>query len=635
MKKTSLFFCIFTVFIFTGYAQTLGVRGQLLNRAASDIHLDSVRNSINLPEGFSGKNVIIGVTDWGFDYTHPVFYDTNMTEYRVLRAWDQFKTSGPAPQGFNYGTEHVNKNALLTAKCDTFNVYEYGYHGTHVASIAGGAGAKTPYRGIAYNADLLFATFLVNEQSVIDAWRWMKNVADSEHKRLVINMSWGLFYMGNMDGTGKLADALEELSQAGVVFVASAGNNGSDNFHIEHDFNNGTDTIRTQIEWSESVNNNTWGQSISMMNSHDFSFALELLDGTYETVAITDFYGTQDRNRNIDTFLVISSNDTVFYNVEIRQTNDYNTTPQVRLILKKNTTVFNLKPVLTVTALSGTFHALNVMELTNGVGNWGGKFIKPTQKPEYLAGDSKYGLGMPAAIESAITVASHNSTSPNTFYYKIGDISFFSSYGPTFDHRAKPDISAPGFIVTAALSSHANPMPAPPYDSKVVEFKDSTYRFLQLYGTSMSAPIVAGVAALLLQVNPYLSAQQVKDFILETAYEDNFTKAAGVNRFGHGKLNAYAAVKKAVDFVGLHHYSVPESHYNCFPNPASNQLYISVQSDISDIRGELYDIYGRLVVSQYLQPGVNTISLEQLPPSYYILKLDDGKKTEVQKIIKL
>ena len=619
MKKTSLLFCIFNIFIFTGYAQILSIHGQHLNRAVSDIHLDSVWKSINLPEGFSGKDVIIGFTDWGFDYTHPVFYDTNMTQYRVLRAWDQFKTSGPAPQEFKYGTEHIGKDALLAAKCDTFNVYEHGYHGTHVASIAGGAGAKTPYRGIAYDADLLFATFLVNEESVIDAWRWMKNVADNEKKRLVINMSWGLFYMGNMDGTGKLADALEELFQEGVVFVASAGNNGNDKFHIEHHFDN--DTIRSQIDTSISTNDKTWGQSISMMNSTDFSFALELLDGTNQTVAITDFYDTQEGNRYIDTFLIIL-NDTVFYNVEIRKNNPYNATPQIRFRLKKNATVTNsYKPVLTVTATSGTFHALNVMELTNGVGNWGGNFIK--LKPEYLAGDSKCGLGVPASIESAITVAAHNIG---------GNIAYFSSFGPTFDNRSKPDISAPGFTITAALSFYADPMPETSVKDSVL-FNEKTYRFITLPGTSMSAPIVAGVAALLLQVNPTLTAQQVKDIILETAYTDRFT--SNVNRFGQGKLNAYAAVKKAVETVGLHQYSTPESRYNCFPNPTSNHLYISVQSDITDIRGELYDIYGRLIRSRYLQPGANTISLEHLPPAYYILRLDDGKKVETQKIIKL
>ena len=74
----------------------MGNAQAFLHHAAEDARLDSVRWAVNLPQEFTGEGVIIGITDWGFDYTHPVFYDTNMVHYRVLRAWDQFKTSGPA-----------------------------------------------------------------------------------------------------------------------------------------------------------------------------------------------------------------------------------------------------------------------------------------------------------------------------------------------------------------------------------------------------------------------------------------------------------------------------------------------------------------------------------------------------------
>ncbi|MBO4403081.1 MAG: S8 family serine peptidase, partial [Bacteroidales bacterium] len=137
MKNFALSFIIISAFCWNMQAQ------QLLHRAVPDGRVDSVWNGTNLPHGFTGEGVIIGVTDWGFDYTHPVFYDSSMTRYRVLGAWDQFRTAGPAPEGFSYGTEIMGKEALLAAKCDTSNVYQYNYHGNHVASIAGGAGAGT------------------------------------------------------------------------------------------------------------------------------------------------------------------------------------------------------------------------------------------------------------------------------------------------------------------------------------------------------------------------------------------------------------------------------------------------------------------------------------------------------------
>ena len=48
-----------------------------LDRAVKDVRADSVHLGLgNLPEGYYGDDVIVGVTDWGFDYTSPIFYDT-------------------------------------------------------------------------------------------------------------------------------------------------------------------------------------------------------------------------------------------------------------------------------------------------------------------------------------------------------------------------------------------------------------------------------------------------------------------------------------------------------------------------------------------------------------------------------
>ena len=201
MKKGLLFLGLLALAL-------VGRSQALLYRAAEDARLDSVRQAINLPQEFTGQGVIIGITDWGFDYTHPVFYDTNMVHYRVLRAWDQFKTSGPAPAGYDYGTEYVGAEALLNAKCDTSNVYDYAYHGTHCAGIAGGAGAGTIYRGVAVDAEFLFVSVNLTDQQVIDAWRliieeedWLGDVSKREATAKLDEMD------GYVGSTATLMDA--------------------------------------------------------------------------------------------------------------------------------------------------------------------------------------------------------------------------------------------------------------------------------------------------------------------------------------------------------------------------------------------------------------------------------------------
>ncbi len=63
-------------------------------------------------------------------------------------------------------------------------------------------------------------------------------------------------------------------------------------------------------------------------------------------------------------------------------------------------------------------------------------------------------------------------------------------------------------------------------------------------GTSMAAPVVSGVVALMYAANPYLSAEQARSIITSTA-----TKLSGANT-GNGKVNATAAVKAAAGVTG-------------------------------------------------------------------------------------
>ena len=104
------------------YLEIAGKIRNQLDKAVIDVRADSVQQGIGLPEGYTGKDVYIGITDWGFDYTSPMFYDTALQQTRILAAWDQYKRSGPSPNGFDYGTEYSNPADLFAAGSDTANV---------------------------------------------------------------------------------------------------------------------------------------------------------------------------------------------------------------------------------------------------------------------------------------------------------------------------------------------------------------------------------------------------------------------------------------------------------------------------------------------------------------------------------
>jgi len=106
-----------------------------------------------------------------------------------------------------------------------------------------------------------------------------------------------------------------------------------------------------------------------------------------------------------------------------------------------------------------------------------------------------------------------------------GTMASFSSPGPTADGRIKPDFCALGVSVPAA---------SPTVDTG----------YVAVSGTSLSCPLAAGVAALLLQRAPGLTPWQVREALRETASR----AALPDNDFGWGILDAAAAL----DYYGPH-----------------------------------------------------------------------------------
>ena len=594
-----------------------------LERAVRDARADSVHHGLDLPGAFTGKGVLIGITDWGFDYTHPMFYDTTLTESRILAAWDQYKTSGPAPEGYAYGTEYDTPEELLAAKSDTANIYSYATHGSHVAGIAGGSGAGTKYRGVAFDAQYLFATFLVDEGAVLDAFEWMYQKSILEDKRLIINMSWGLYYFGTLDGNSLVSKAIDEYSELGVVFVTSGGNNGDSDFHIKHEF--AGDTLRSRINFvpNNAVNYQD-GQSITAWGNVGESFAMsfDVLDITNQLRGSAPLFLTNSSVAYTQDDLIIGS-DTFHYNIAIESAHPLNNRPHARLRIDFPPS--GNKIVLKSIAQSGTVHFWNVLETTTGVGNTGWDFT--SLGGGYVAGDRQYGIGEPACTKSAITVGSHQAGIWNNNEFIPFNLSGFSSQGPTLDERRKPDVTAPGGGVISSISSYTDGGYTP---VSVVEFNDREYGFIGFSGTSMSSPMVAGIAALMLEANREMTSQMVKDVLMETALEDQYTgnlADTGNNFWGFGKAHAFHAVKRSLELVGVDELEDEIKVSQVYPNPASDIVYF--KSEMDEIW--LYNLDGKLI--RNISGGQHQMDVSRLPAGAYIMMLKSSERNKIERLI--
>ncbi|MFM7662098.1 MAG: S8 family peptidase, partial [Bacteroidota bacterium] len=157
--------------------------------------------------------------------------------------------------------------------------------------------------------------------------------------------------------------------------------------------------------------------------------------------------------------------------------------------------------------------------------------------------------------------------------------------------------------------------------------------FAKLSGTSMASPMVAGIAALMLDANPYLSAQQVKEILMQTARQDNYTGSIppeGSNRWGAGKVNAYAAVQLALETIGQLEINNDIS-WLIYPNPAKDNLNV-INLPISIEEVEIIDQNGKVTYNKIKN---NSISLQNLGSGSFWIRVLINGKIQQQKFIKL
>lgn len=614
---------------FYSYLEIPGKIVPQLDRAVKDTRADSVQRGINLPSAFTGKDVLIGVTDWGFDYGHPMFYDTLLSQSRVYAAWDQYKQIGNLPLNQTYGVEYATPSELAAAETDTANIYSHHTHGTHVAGIAGGSGAGSVYRGFGFESQYLFTTFYIDQASAIDAFVWMKDKAEAAGKRLVVNMSWGVYYnqMGSLDGSSLLSQTLDELSETNnVVFVGAAGNNNGTNFHIKKTFNN--NFFNSWIGfYSYAANPYMWGECITAWGEqgHNFSNRITVHDNLGTLLVASPYYSTANTGY-LDSILV-AGNDTIVFNVSSETANPLNGKPGMQIRIRSLNA--NNRIVLNGTAVDGTVHYWNLPELTNGAGNFGQTFS--TYGANGVTGDSFYAIGEPGSANSVITVAAYTSS----YYTPSGNLvgggpASFTSIGPLHNETMKPDISAPGVGVASSISSYTDAS----YSAiATINFSGKDYDFAKFSGTSMATPCVAGIVSLILDASPTLSSAQVKNIIKTTARLDNYTGnivAPGDTKWGMGKINAYAAVKLALNTASLDGNTLP-APFVLYPNPTSDVLQILNVNELPISVISIISMDGKVIEARMNE---SKLDISALKNGMYFLKIQTDRETYTLNFVK-
>ena len=126
----------------------------------------------------------------------------------------------------------------------------------------------------------------------------------------------------------------------------------------------------------------------------------------------------------------------------------------------------------------------------------------------------------------------------------VGELWAGSSVGPTVDGRIGVDVSAPGdrIVTTFAPGSHWATFPH-------LLIEGGGGRYGMAGAVSAAAPVVTGIIALMLEVDPTLDAAAVKRILQETAKTDEFTGQTPNTRWGYGKVDAFGALVRATQRI--------------------------------------------------------------------------------------
>ncbi len=625
------------------YVQTATAVRPMMDKARPAADADRVLSGEGLQRPYTGKGVVVGIIDSGFDYTHPNFYSADGSDFRIHRVWEQRHSGGTPPDGFSYGSEFTEKEAILTSGGDVVS----NSHGTHVAGIAAGAyrSASVPWYGLAPDADLVLVGMgdaTKNNVNISDAIAYIFAYAESVGKPCVINMSLGTM-IGPHDGTSVFDQTADRLQGQGRLLVGSSGNFGADKIHVSRNFSGeGDGDLRTLVNYKLKPSSSVSGGEIDIWGTAGMKYDVQLV--VYNT----------NRGEVVDQTPLLDASVAEGNTLEYEFTNS----SKGKVLLTSEINPFNGKTHTFVSlALTNLRygHALGVIVTPRSAGEvhaWADDaYVQFTNEglDEWQDGDTRHTLAeIGGTAKEIISVGAFTTRKAYTIYGTTreeisneteGAIASFSGKGAALDGRMKPDVAAPGTYIASSVSSHDVNLSNYPI-AGTTEWQGKTYHYVYMQGTSMAAPFVSGVVATWLEANPNLTAEDLRAVLAETSLHDDFTtdlSGAGRDLWGHGKINAHGGLQHCLQLAaGIEAATVqPAATPATRLVPGGRLLFARSAANVTlslyDLSGKLLRIaeMGRVAPGQELELPIGGLSA-----GAYVVRVATSDFAESHKVVK-
>lgn len=557
---------------------------------------DLLRTPTASRSAYTGKGVVVGVMDIGFDLTNPTFYSRDLGTYRVRSFWDMLdygEKNDAYGMGLPVGTAYTSSTDVLRKACSSDSRLQF--HGSHTASTAAGSGYDSPYIGMAPDADICLVSNAVSSDKELipdSLWDYYNSTldllgfdyifryADKVNKPCVISFSEGSHE--DLWGEAQLHSiVLDSLVRPGRIICASAGNQSIYGTYMHKPV--GRKRAASLIQ--------TTGTTTYMMlrSCGDFMVRLDFMASPTETylnyeMPIETVLATED-SLLVDT---VTAGKHTFELIFGCYPCCYDESQLVTDVVINKLSKGSLFPMQMGLGIDGEESEVEVYQEVGYLQN-------KSEYPDYQDAQSTHNIHFPSSDPSVICVGA---TSYKTGFLNFdgqwmddnwgsgGDVATYSSRGPTLSGLTKPEVLAPGTNIVAGFNSYFCEM-NPDYhyanfDVSRYTFNGRTYSWTMQKGTSMSCPIVAGIIAQWMEAIPTLTREQVIEAFAATCRHPNPSLTYPNNDYGYGEIDAEAGLNYLMgQYDGL--------------TPALSK---------GEGEGAVYDLCGRKVTKGGLSRGI-------------------------------